>query len=321
MKRRDFVVVCLAIVLASPALAQERTKPARIGVASQRTGADEEMENFHKALAAMGYVEGRDIVIEERYAAGDAARLSALIAELLAIPVDVLVTQGTPASLTAKRLTSTVPIVIQSGDPVGAGLVASLAHPGGNITGTSILSGDYSVKWLELLQEAVPRLRRVAVLWNPDNAVVAREVESMRSAAPSQGLELVAFPGRPKEIDASFAAIANAGANGLVLTDDGFLDSQGQRVADFGAEHRLPTIAGFSTYTGRGGFMSYSVDFTALARRTVRYVDRILKGAKPADLPVEQVSEFTLRINLKTAAALGLTVPPSILARADEVIE
>jgi putative tryptophan/tyrosine transport system substrate-binding protein len=310
-----------AIVLASPALAQERAKPARIGVASQRTGPDEEMEHFHKALAALGYVEGRDVVVEERYAAGDATRLSAFVAELLALPIDVLVTQGTPASLTAKQLTTTVPIVIQSGDPVGAGLVASLAHPGGNITGTSILSGDYSAKWLELLHEAVLRLRRVAVLWNPDNAVVAREVESMKAAAATQGLELVAFPGRPKEIDASFAGIAASAVDGLVLADDAFLDSQSQRVADFASEHRLPSIAGFSNYTGRGGFMSYSVDFTALARRTVRYVDRILKGAKPADLPVEQVSEFTLRINLKTAASLGLIVPPSILARADEVIE
>lgn len=321
MKRRDVVAVCLAIVLATPALAQDRTKPARIGVASQRTGADEEMANFHKALAALGYAEGRDVIVDERYAAGDAARLTTFIAELLAVPVDVLVTQGTPASLAAKRLSTTVPIIIQSGDPIGAGLVASLAHPGGNITGTSLLSGDYSTKWLELLQEAVPRLRRVAVLWNPDNAVVAREVESMKAAATGQGLELVAFPGRPKEIDASFAGIATSAVGGLILADDAFLDSQSQRVADFGMEHRLPTIAGFSNYTGRGGFMSYSVDFAALARRTARYVDRILKGAKPADLPVEQVSEFTLRINLKTAAALGLSVPPAILARADEVIE
>ncbi len=321
MKRRSFIAACFASIFASPALAQERSKPARIGVASQGTGADEETEAFRKGLAAMGYVEGRDIVFEGRYAAGDAARLSALVAELLALPVDILVTRGTPASLAAKRLTTTVLIVIQSGDPVGAGLVASLAHPGGNITGTSILSGDYSAKWLELLKEAVPRLRQVAVLWNPDNAVSAREVERMQAMAQSQGLEVVAFPGRPNEIDASFAAITTASADGLVLTDDAFLNSQDQRVADFAADHGLPTIAGFSNYTGRGGFMSYSVDFAALARRTARYVDRILKGAKAADLPVEQVSEFTLRINLKTAASLGVTVPPAILARADEVIE
>ena len=152
MKRRDFLALCAASVLGTPALAQDRAKPARIGVASQGTGADEETEAFRKEFAAMGYAEGRDIVIEWRYAAGDAARLSALVAELLAFPVDILVTRGTPASLVAKRLTTTVPIVIQSGDPVGAGLVASLARPGGNITGTSILSGDYNAKWLELLR-------------------------------------------------------------------------------------------------------------------------------------------------------------------------
>src|SRR5262249_40218819 len=150
-------------------------------------------------------------------------------------------------------------------------LVPSLSHPGGNLTGTSLLSGEYRIKWLELLKETLPLLQRVAMLWNPDNAA-GRQVERMAVAAPRLRLELIAFPGRPKEIDASFAAIAMSGADGLVLDDDAFLDPQSRRVADFAAEHRLPTIAGFSNYTGRGGLMSYSVDFIALGRRTGRYV-------------------------------------------------
>jgi ABC-type uncharacterized transport system substrate-binding protein len=321
VRRRSFIAAGFTSIFALPALAQERPKPVRIGVVSNRTGVDETLEGLRQELAKRGYVEGRDIVIEERYAAGDAARLAALVAELLALPVDVLVAQGTSAALAAKHATTSVPIVIQSGDPVGAGLVASLSRPGGNITGTSILSGDYSIKWLELLKEAVPLVHRVAVLWNPDNPVIAGEVDAMRAAAPRFGLDVAAFPGRPNEIDASFAAIATTGVDGLVLADDAFLDSLSQRVVDFAAAQRLPNIAGFSSYIGRGGLMSYSVDFIAVGRRTGRYVDRILKGAKPADLPVEQVTEFTLRINLKTAASLGLTVPPAVLARADEVIE
>jgi putative ABC transport system substrate-binding protein len=321
VRRRDFIALCVASTAATPTRADDRPRPARIGVVSQGTAADETAEGLRKELAKKGYVEGRDLVLEERYAAGDAARLSALVTELLALPVDILVAQGTPASLAAKRQTTAVPIVIQSGDPVGAGLVASLSRPGGNITGTSLLSREYSIKWLELLKETVPKLRRVAVLWNPDNAVNAGQLDGMRAAAPRLGLDVNAFSARPEEIAASFAAIAQAGTDGLILTDDPFLYSLSPRVADFGTGQRLPTIAAFSHYPREGGLMSYSVDFIALGRRTGRYVDRILKGAKPTDLPVEQVSEFTLRVNLKTAAALGLAVPPAILARADEVIE
>jgi putative tryptophan/tyrosine transport system substrate-binding protein len=320
-RRRAFIALCVASLLVAPAQAEDRSRPARVGVIAQGTAADDTTVGLRRELADRGYVEGRDLVLEERYAVGDAARFSTLIAELLALPVDVLVAQGTPASLAAKHQTTTVPIVIQSGDPVGAGLIASLSHPGGNLTGTSLLSSDFSAKWLELLKEAVPALHRVAVLWNPDNAVNAREVDGMRAAAPSLGLELVALPARPQEIEASLAAIAGSRSDGLVLAVDAFILSQSSQIVDFAAEHRLPTIAGFSNYTKQGGLMSYSVDFVAVGRRTGRYVDRILKGAMPADLPVEQASEFTLRLNLKTAAALGLAVPPAILARADEVTE
>jgi putative ABC transport system substrate-binding protein len=177
------------------------------------------------------------------------------------------------------------------------------------------------LKWLQLLKEAVPRLQRVAVLWNPDNAVIAAEVAGMKAAAPGLGLDLVAFSGRPKEIDASLTGITAAAVGGLVLTDDAFLDSLIPRIADFAAERRLPTIGGFSHYPSLGGLMSYSADFIAVGRKSASYVDRILKGARPPDLPVEQVTDFTLRINLKTAKSLGLDIPPALLARADEVIE
>jgi putative ABC transport system substrate-binding protein len=321
VRRRDFIALCVAMTIVPPANAADRLRPARVGIVAQGTTSDDTTVGLRRELADRGYVEGRDLFIEERYAAGDATRFPVLVAELLALPVDVLVTQGTPVSLAAKRQTTTVPVVIQSGDPIGAGLVMSLPHPGGNLTGTSLLSSDLSVKWLEILKETVPTLHRIAVLWNPDNAVNAREVEGMQAAAPSFGLELRALPARPNEIEASFAAILASHADGLALAVDAFILSQSDRVVAFAAEHRLPTIAGFSNYTTQGGLVSYSVDFVAVGRRTGRYVDRILKGAKPADLPVEQASEFTLRINLKTAAALGLAVPPAILARADEVIE
>jgi putative ABC transport system substrate-binding protein len=322
MNRRAFIAACLASAVAARARAADRQRPARIGVISLAARAnDSTLNGLRQGLTERGYVEGRDVVLEQRYANGDAAQLPRLIDELLALPVDVLVAQGTPASLAAKRQTTTVPIVIQSGDPVGAGIVASLARPGGNLTGTSILSGDYSLKWLQLLKEAVPRLQRVAVLWNPDNAVIAAEVAGMKAAAPGLGLDLVAFSGRPKEIDASLIGITAAAVGGLVLTDDAFLDSLIPRIADFAAERRLPTIGGFSHYPNLGGLMSYSADFIAVGRKSASYVDRILKGARPADLPVEQVTDFTLRVNLKTAKSLGLDIPPALLARADEVIE
>ena len=322
MRRREFIAACVASTVAARALAADRQRPARIGLIALPARANNPiLDGLRQGLAERGYVEGGDVVLEQRYAGGDAALLPGLIDELLALPVDVLVAQGTPASLAAKRQTTSVPIVILSGDPVGAGLVSSLARPGGNLTGTSILSGDYSVKWLQLLKEAVPRLQRVAVLWNPDNTVIAAEVVGMKEAAPGLALDLVAFPARPKEIDASLAAIAAAEVSGLVLTDDAVIDSLLPRIADFAAERRLPTIGGFSHYPSLGGLMCYSVDFIAVGRKSASYVDRILKGARPADLPVEQATDFTLRINLKTAKALGLEIPPNLLARADEVIE
>jgi putative ABC transport system substrate-binding protein len=276
---------------------------------------------LRQGLAERGYVEGRTVVVEARYADGRAERVPELIAELLALKVDVLVTPGTPMTQAARRLTSTVPIVSVSGDPVGAGLVASLARPGGNVTGVSLLSGEYAPKWLELLKEAVPTLHRVAVLVNADNPTTMEQMEKMKAVAPRLGLEVSAVSIRPAGLDEAMAGLAGALPDGLVVPDDALLDSMTPRLVAFAAERRLPTIYGLGAYVAQGGLMSYSVSIFDVFRHAAGYVDHILKGASPSDLPVEQATEFVLRLNLNTAKAIGLTFPPALLTRADEVIE
>jgi len=202
-----------------------------------------------------------------------------------------------------------VPIVCVTSDPVGLGLVASLSRPGGNITGLSLLSNDYSAKWLELMKEAVPKLDRVAVLWNSDNPAGGNEVEHIREAARALGLDLTDFSVRPGDVEASFAAIANASFGGLLVTTDALLETLTPRIIAFTAERRLPAIYPFSDAVQQGGLMSYSADFFAIWQRAASYVDRILKGARPADLPIEQATALALKINLKTAKALGLNLP------------
>ena len=323
MRRREFVAG-LAGVTATWPLAARAQQPAmpKVGyVWVGERGTDVSGAGLRQGLADRGYVIGQNLVLEERYANGDSEKVPAFIAELLALKVDVLVTVGTFASLAARRATSTVPIVFASGDPVNAGLAASLNRPGGNATGVSILANDYSAKWLGLMKEALPTLQRVAVLWNPENSAMAVEVEQLRTAARGLGVELSAFPGRSKEIDGSFAAITGGGFGGLVMTTDPSLEPQTSRVIAFAAEHRLPAMYPFSFAVQQGGLMSYSIDLFDIWRRAASYVDRILKGEKAADLPIEQPTRILLKINLKTAKALGLTMPPTLLATADEVIE
>jgi putative ABC transport system substrate-binding protein len=286
-----------------------------------RDGTDVSNAGLRQGLADRGYDIGRNLILEERYAEGHADRIPTLIAELLALPVDVLVTVGTTISRAAQRATTTVPIVCVSGDPVETKLVASLSHPGGNITGMSLLSGDYSAKWLALLKEAAPQLHRVAVLQNPDNAATVVEVERMRQTAPALGHELTVFSWRPADIEATLAALTPASFDGFVVTDDALLETSLTRLIAVAEQQRLPALYGSSTATKLGGLMSYSADYFAMWRRAADYVDRILKGAHPADLPVEQATEVTLKINLKTAKALGLAIPQTLLATADEVIE
>ncbi|WFU78593.1 ABC transporter substrate-binding protein [Bradyrhizobium sp. CIAT3101] len=274
-----------------------------------------------QGLADMGYLVGQDLMLEERYADGKPERVPALVAELLALNVVVLLTPGTPVTLAAQRATSRVPIVCVVGDPVRTGLVTSLARPGGNITGLSLLSGDYSVKWLELLKEVAPTARKVAMLWNPDNPGTANQSNQMRQAAPTLGLDLIALAVGPADVKNSLASVEAGAFDGLVMTDDTLLNALIPQLIVLTAERRLPAIYPFSDSVEQGGLLSYSADFFKLWRRAARYVDLILKGAHPADLPVEQATEVALKINIKTAKALGLTVPPSLLARADEVIE
>jgi putative tryptophan/tyrosine transport system substrate-binding protein len=324
MKRRSFVALLGAAVTVMP-LAAHAQQPAvpRVGyVWGGVRGTDLYYQTgFRQGLADLGYVVGRNLLLEERYADGEPERVPALIAELLTLNVDVLVTPGTPISQAAQRATSTVPIVCMSGDPVRAGLVASLARPGGNITGLSQLSGEYGVKWVELLKEAAPKVHRVAVLWNPDNPTTANQVELMQKAAPGLGIELTALSIRRADIDNSFAALGERGFDGLVVTDDPSLIPLVPRLIEFTAERRLPAIYPFRDSAQRGGLMSYSANLFKLWQRAASYVDRILKGARPAELPVQQTTDVILNINLKTAKALGLDIPMTLSARADEVIE
>jgi putative ABC transport system substrate-binding protein len=322
MRRREFIgFVIGTAVWPLVARAQKSGTPkvgyVWIGERSRDVGG----AGLRQGLVDKGYEIGRNLTFEDRYAYGDIEKVPALIAELLALRVDVLVTVGTAISLEARRATSTVPIVCISGDPVGTGLVASLSRPGGNVTGLSLLAADYSAKWLELLKEALPKLQRVAVLWNSDNPSIILEMERLKATARALGLDLTSFSAKPNDIEVSLAAIANGGFDGIVVTTDASIEPSTPRIIAWAAEHRLPTIYPFSTAVQQGGLMSYSADFFELWRLGASYVDRILKGEKPADLPIEQPTAVTLKINLKTAKALDLTVPATLLARADTVIE
>jgi putative tryptophan/tyrosine transport system substrate-binding protein len=323
MRRREFITMLGgAATWPLAARAQQERRVPRVGyVWIGDPGTDDVNAGLSRGLQERGYVVGRTLLLEERYANGDAGRVPGLIEELLALKVDVLATPGTLVSRAAQRATSTVPIVFMSGDPIGAGLATSLARPGANLTGLSLLSGDYGVKWLELLMQAVPKLNRVAVLGDPENPVSSRQVELMRGSALSLRLELTAFSARPTELDASLAALAPASIDGFVVCDDPFLESILPRLIMLAAQRGVPAIYGFPNAVRQGGLMSYSADIYELWRQAAGYVDRILKGARPADLPIEQATKFALRINLLTARALGIEVPPTLLATADEVIE
>jgi putative tryptophan/tyrosine transport system substrate-binding protein len=303
MKRRDFIVLISGVATLPLAARAQTPVVPRIGyIWTGARGTDISDAGVRQGFADMGYVVGRDLVLEERYADGNPERVPALVAELLALKVDVLLTPGTPITLAAQRATSRVPIVCVVGDPVRTGLVTSLARPGGNITGLSLLSGDYSVKWLELLKEVAPMARQVAMLWNPDNPGTANQSNQMQQAAPALGLDLIALSVRPEDVQNSLAAVGAAAFDGLVMTDDTLLNPLIPRLIALTAERRLPAIYPFSDSVEQGGLMSYSADFFKLWRRAARYVDLILKGARPAELPVEQATEVTLKINMKSVS-------------------
>jgi putative ABC transport system substrate-binding protein len=322
------VMLVLGLLLASLcADAQQAPKVYRIGRLSAGPpplAPNPSLEAFRQGLRDLGYVEGQNLVIEHRYAEGSQERLRDLAAELVQLKVDVIVAVATLATRAAQHATRTIPIVMTgSADPVGLGLVASLARPGGNITGVRYLQAELPGKRLELLKETVPQSTRIAVLANSAAPTYDLYMPNLTVAARALGLHLhVIELRRADELDSAFAAMTHAGADALVvLTDGGLLDSLHGRIAALATTSRLPTMYGWKSYAEAGGLMSYGPSQRENGRLVATYVDKILKGAKPADRPVEQPTKFELVINLKTAQALGLTIPPTLLFQADEVLQ
>jgi putative ABC transport system substrate-binding protein len=321
------VLAVVLVLLLSPlaASAQQAGKVYRIGFlgnsGSTPLGA-RFVEAFRLGLRERGWIEGQNLVIEYRWAEGNPDRLPALAADLVRLKVDLIVAASSTFVQPAKEATSTIPIVFPiHADPVGTGHVASLAHPGGNITGLATLQTDLGPKGLELLNAAVPGAKRVAVLWNPSTPSHAPGLKAVENAGRTLGLQLQPLGVRSAgEIESAFAAMERERAAALLVLTSPLSGSEGRRLADLALSHRLPTMFERRENVESGGLMSYGTDFPDMFRRSAAYVDKILKGAKPADLPVEQASKFELVINLKTAKALGLTIPPSLLGRADEVI-
>jgi len=317
-----FAVVILALV--HPAAAQQQTKIPRIGFLSSLSPAvvSSRMEAFRQGLRELGYVEGKNIVIESRYAEEKLSRVPALAAELVRLKADVIVTGGPSVNRFAKEATVTIPIVLAfDNDPVGNGFAASLARPGGNITGLSAEYPEISGKQLELLKEIVPRLSRVAVLGNstqPGNPQESREVELAAKAfgVKLQYLDVLS----PKDIETAFQAASKGHADAVLVLASQLVTSHPKQFVELAAKSRLPTTYWSAEFVEAGGLMAYSVNITDLFRRAATYVEKILKGAKPADLPVEQPTRFEFIINLKAAKQIGLTIPPNVLARADKVI-
>ena len=322
------ILIAVLAMLATPPLdaeAQPARKVPRVGYlnASSAASATSAVEAFRQGLRELGYVEGRNIVIEYRWADGGFDRLPALAAELARLPVDVIVAPNTLAALAARKATGTIPIIhVVAGDPVGSGLVASLARPGGNVTGLSLFPTlEIGGKQLALLKEAFPTVKHVAVLANPANPPTAGLVRETELAARSLGLQLRVVQVREsKELDDAFASMKKDRVPALSVIPDPLVNDNRGRIVAFAATNRLPAIYPYRTFVDAGGLMSYGVDLTELSRRAATYVDRILKGAKPADLPIEQPTKFEFVVNLKAANALGLTIPPSLLLRADHVI-
>jgi putative ABC transport system substrate-binding protein len=281
------------------------------------------LEAFRQGLRELGYAEGQNIAIESRFAEGKWDQLPGLAAELVRVKVDVIVTYTTPATQAAKQATGTIPIVVAAViDPVAAGLVASLARPGGNITGLSQMVPELVGKQLEVLKEVAPKISRVAILSNPANPAHALAIRDVKVAARSLGVQLQLLEARgPSEIESAFAAMTIERAGAVILLVDSMLIDHRTRIADLAARRRLPTVSATIETAEAGGLMAYGPSVRDMFRRAAAYVDKILKGAKPADLPIEQPTKFELVINLRTARALGLTIPQSVLLRADQVIQ
>jgi putative tryptophan/tyrosine transport system substrate-binding protein len=324
VNRRELMLLGIALTAARTLGAQQKAMPVIGYIASGSPGpAAPNVAAFHQGLSETGYVEGQNVTIEYRWAEGHYDRLPALAADLVARKVDLIAADGIPAALAAKSATSTIPIVFAVGaDPVAGGLVASLARPGGNLTGVSVMSSELVPKRLELLSELVPKARVIALLVNPNNPDAEHVVRDGQDAARAKGVQLpVLKDSTESEIDAAFATLVQLQAGGLVVQAEPLFNSQREQLVALASRHAVPAISAWREFADAGGLISYGASRTGGWRQIGTYVGKILKGAKPADLPVQQPTTFELVINLRTAKALSLTLPQSILQLADEVIE
>jgi putative tryptophan/tyrosine transport system substrate-binding protein len=327
MRRREFITLSAGAAVMWPlaARAQQLPKVPTIGFLGAESASTNQhfFDAFRQGMREHGYIDGKNLTFVERWAEGRSERFPELIGELLSLKVNVILAVSVPAALAAKHGTATVPIVFIASDPLGTGLVASLARPGGNLTGFSLFLGDeFSSKWLELLKETVPIASRVAVLWNPTNPASSHYVTVLRGAAEKLGIVLqLQSVNEPDQFERAFATIVAARAQALVVVVDPLTVRYRGRIVALATTNQLPAMYGFREFVDAGGLIAYGVNVPYLCRRAAVYVDKIIKGATPAELPVEQPTRFELVINLKTAKELGLEVPPMLLARADEVIE
>jgi putative tryptophan/tyrosine transport system substrate-binding protein len=323
MRRREIIALLTgAAAWPCAAQAQQSRRMRRIGILADERWPP--IDSLKEGLRNLGYIEGQNLEVVYRFAAGQAERYPGLAAELVALPVELIVALGTPASVAAKRATEAIPIVVQTGDPVAAGLVRDLAHPGGNVTGFSGQAADAEGKRLGLLKELLPSLSRVAVLVNPANSLSAVFLDNARSGAIALGLRLDPVEASSvADLERAFTALRSDRPGAVLVTADrGPLLIGRTRIAEFLMTNRLPSISSYHEHVQAGGLMAYAANYHVTFRRNLALViDKIIKGAKPGDLPVQQPTDFELILNLKTAKALGLTIPPTLLARADEVIE
>jgi len=319
------VILALSLILVPLAAEAQQARVHRMGFISSASSSAMAArdEAFKQGLRALGYVVGHNITIEYRWADGQNERLPGFAAELVNLKLDVIVTHGGVATRAVQQASTTIPIVIAAADdPLAAGLVASLARPGGNITGLSLMTPDLTAKRLELLKEILPELTRVAVLWNSGNPVSEPELRKAEAAARSLGLQLQSLGMRdPHEFASAFSSVKRERAGALFVLPDAMFFGRRKEIVDLAASSRLPLVAHLREFADAGGLMTYGPNVADVHRRAATYVDKILKGAKPADLPIEQPTKFELVINLKTAKALGLTIPQTLLVRADQVIE
>ncbi len=319
----ELITVLALGLLAAPlaADAQQRPRGPLVGLLGDTPGP--QWETFRQALRDLGYAEGRTIFIEGRYSEGNTARFPGLAAELVSLRADVIVTEGVSATQAAKKATSTIPIVMAIvGDPLGAGFVSTLARPGGNITGSMSLSLELTAKQMELLKEVLPRLTKLAILWSGPNSPHELALRHIEPAARALRIQLQLVEARaPSELDKAFSTMRRDRPGALLVLPNPMIDAQQRRIAGLTTQSRLPAVYNKPLFAQAGGLMAYGARYLDFFQRAATYVDKILKGAKAGDLPVEQPTRFELVINLKTAKALGLTIPPSVLIRADQVIQ